>query len=234
MTNDEFIECLKKSFIKYLQTSERSNEKLKILHAEIAQDIIKRLEDDKYSVHSLGVNDGKEKRIKGRYVDKKVDIAVSYLDENVAGFAVKFVMSNYSQNSNNYFENMLGETANIRSANIPYFQIFCIFDTLPYYDKNGDILKWEKISEHNIDKYTKLSEDCTDLFYHTPNKILIYNIHLENPIIDIKNKDEYKRYYLNHNFKVTVSSNKFSFGNNVIYNDYEKFITKAAHLILGQ
>jgi hypothetical protein len=51
-------------------------------------------------------------------------------------------MQNYSQNSNNYFENMLGETANIRSSNIPYFQIFIIPDEIPYYKKEkGKILR---------------------------------------------------------------------------------------------
>lgn len=49
-----------------------------------------------------------------------------------AGIGVKFVMQNYFQNSNNYFENILGETAHIRSKRIPYFQIFIIPDILPH------------------------------------------------------------------------------------------------------
>ena len=61
----------------------------------------------------------------GRYINKNVDIVI-YKRTVIAGIGVKFVMQNYSQNSNNYFENMLGETANIRSKNIPYFQIFVI------------------------------------------------------------------------------------------------------------
>ena len=86
----------------------------------------------------------------GRYVDKKVDITISKKDATmhkdipVAGIAVKFVMQNYSQNSNNYFENMLGETANIRANKCPYFQIFIILDRLPYYKKETKrITKWE-------------------------------------------------------------------------------------------
>ena len=63
--------------------------------------------------------------------DKKVDITITKQNKPIAGFAIKFVMQNYSQNSNNYFENMLGETANIRSNRIPYFQIFIILDNLP-------------------------------------------------------------------------------------------------------
>lgn len=64
---------------------------------------------------------GKEMKLDGRYIDKVVDITILKNSKPIAGIGVKFVMQNYSQNSNNYFENMLGETANIRCANIPYF-----------------------------------------------------------------------------------------------------------------
>lgn len=135
MTNKEFLEVLKKAFIKYLITGARSNEKLKLLHSSISKDINERLNDTRYSIYSLGYKLGKEKEINGRYLSKKVDITITENDKPIAGIAVKYVMSNYSQNSNNYFENMLGETANIRSNNIPYFQIFIIFDNLPYFKK---------------------------------------------------------------------------------------------------
>lgn len=69
----------------------------------------------------------------------------------VAGLAVKFVMQNYSQNSNNYFENMLGETANIRCGNCPYFQIFIILDKLPYYQRSGELSRWETFTAHNAE-----------------------------------------------------------------------------------
>ena len=82
-----------------------------------------------YKVFSQGYGDDKEKEINGRYYDKKVDITIAYKNKIVAGIGVKFVQQNYAQNSNNYFENMLGETANIRTNKIPYFQIFIISDT---------------------------------------------------------------------------------------------------------
>jgi hypothetical protein len=116
----------------------RSTAKLKPLHGAIAQDIANRLGNN-YIVKSQGYGDDKEASIKGRYVDKMVDITIKDRStrHDVAGIAVKFVMQNYSQNSNNYFENMLGETANIRTANCPYFQIFIILDKLPYYKNSG-------------------------------------------------------------------------------------------------
>ena len=122
MDNQEFLTVVGNSFKKFLETGSRSNEKLKILHGAIAEDLKERLGNG-YYVQSLGVGNGKELKLYGRYIDKAVDITILKNCNPIAGIGVKFVMQNYSQNSNNYFENMLGETANIRCANIPYFQI---------------------------------------------------------------------------------------------------------------
>lgn len=232
--NDEFLIVLKNAFTRFLKTSARSNEKLKILHAYITKDLCRLLGMEKYLYYSLGFQDGKEVCITGRYMDKKVDITIKDKKDNkaICGLAIKFVMSNYSQNSNNYFENMLGETANIRSNNIPYFQVFCVFDTLPYFDKSGRIKKWEQITEHNIGKYLKLSNDNIDFYYHTPNKTLLYLIHLEHVAKEkITTKKEYISYYLKNNFEFSCSALKFSFGNTVVYNDYELFLNKVMYTI---
>ena len=169
--NFDFLTVLQKSFDKYLETSARSNEKLKILHQKIARDLSGKLGED-YTVDSLDFGSGREQTIPGRYLEKKVDVCVSKNGKPQAGVAVKFVMSNYAQNSNNYFENMLGETANIRSSGTPYFQIFIIPEKLPYFDNAGTVKKIEEITPHNIDKYVALSNDNADLFFHTPNKTL--------------------------------------------------------------
>lgn len=233
MNNSQFLAILKKSFITYLQTGARSNKKLGILHGAISEDLKERLNDISYSVYSLGYGAGKEHKINGRYVDKTVDITIAERNMPVAGIAVKYVMSNYSQNSNNYFENMLGETANIRCAKIPYFQIFIIPDKIPYFDKEGDISKWEMINEHNLNKYIKLSNDNIDTYLHTPNKTLVFIVHIQdkNAGAKISDKQEYEQYYLNNDFDMSMSSLKFDFGNTIIYNDYDKFIQKVAYVI---
>jgi hypothetical protein len=159
MNSLEFLDVLKSAFIRYLETGERSNEKLKILHGAIAKDLDSKFkhEDKAIYVHALGFGAGKEKKLDGRYVPKTVDIAIEKNGKPLAGIGVKYVMSNYMQNSVNYFENMLGETANIRSNSILYFQFFIIPDKIPYFGtakgKSKPIIKWEKISQHNIDKY---------------------------------------------------------------------------------
>lgn len=73
---------------------------------------------------------------------------------------------------------MLGETANIRCANIPYFQIFIIPDKLPYYKNDGTIQKWEEFSVHNSAKYLTLSKDDIQTSVHTPTKTLLFVVHL--------------------------------------------------------
>ena len=232
MDNQEFLTVVGNSFKKFLETGSRSNEKLKILHGAIAKDLKERLGVG-YSVCSLGIGDGKEEKLDGRYIDKVVDITIKHRQKSVAGIGVKFVMQNYSQNSNNYFENMLGETANIRCANIPYFQIFIIPEKLPYYNKQGLIQKWEEFTIHNATKYLTLSEDNIQTSIHTPTKTLLFVIHLpeiNQPIVD---KTDYVHFYESKtDFIVSESNTQYGdFSSAVIYNDYVDFIDKVVHYI---
>ena len=232
MDNQEFLNVVGNSFKKFLETGSRSNEKLKILHGAIANDLKKRL-GGSYSIQSLGIGNGKEMKIEGRYIDKAVDITILKKTKPIAGIGVKFVMQNYSQNSNNYFENMLGETANIRCANIPYFQIFIIPDKIPYYKNDGTFQKWEEFTEHNSAKYLTLSNDDIQTSIHTPTKTLLFVIHLPEIEGEIRNKDEYaSEYSENENFTICESQTQYgNFSSAVIYNDYEDFAEKVVHYI---
>ena len=235
MDNQEFLRVISNSFSTFLETGSRSNEKLKILHGAIARDLLQRLGPG-YNINSLGINDGKEGNIEGRYIDKKVDITILHRNQVVAGIGVKFVMQNYSQNSNNYFENMLGETANIRCSDIPYFQIFIIPEKLPYYKNNGDFQKWEIFTHHNANKYLKLSEDNTDIYIHTPTQTLLFVINLPAMQYDPVDKDEYNDFYRQMR-TIPVSSSNTNYGNfnhSVVLNDYEEFATKVVHFILSR
>lgn len=232
LSNEEFLHVISESFGSFLyKGTSRSTDKLKPLHGAIARDIAGRLGQD-YDVWSQGYRYGKEADMKGRYVNKKVDITIKHKGQPVAGIAVKFVMQNYSQNSNNYFENMLGETANIRCNHCPYFQVFIILDRLPYYKKDKTISKWETFSDHNISKYVKLSQDDIDVYFHTPNKTLIYVVHLPNPTEVIETQEQYMNYYRAHGHRLTLSGHNYdTFGPAVILNDYETFIDKVYHTV---
>ena len=236
MNNYDFLKVAKASFKKYLETGARSNEKLKIFHGSISKDLYNRLNDPfNYHVYSLGFGHGIEKTIQGRYINKWVDITVTNSeDEPIAGIAVKYVMSNYQQNSNNYFENMLGETANIRCSNIPYFQMFIIPEYMPYFDKDGQIAKWEHFEIHNIGKYIQLSEDNADLFLHTPNKTLVVILNFSpSGRGKMRTLSEYRYFYLNNHFDAFYSNAEYHFSRGVIYNNYDLFMEKIVHMIKG-
>ena len=189
-----------------------------------------------YQIISQGYEEGKEAEIEGRYVSKAVDITIRHNGNDVAGVAVKFIMQNYSQNSVNYFENMLGETANIRSVGIPYFHIIIMFDNIPHYKKTEEhgmiIDHWEHFSTSNAKKYEKLSQDNPALYIHTPDKTLIFLVHIiENT--SLNDKKTYVEFYKKHP-KMKLSSQKFpNFDSGVIYNDYEKFMRKIYHKVMS-
>lgn len=241
LTNQIFLEKIIDSFKSFISAgTSRSTAKLKPLHGAIAQDIATRLGTN-YIVKSQGYGDNREASIKGRYIDKMVDITIKdkHTQKDVAGIAVKFVMQNYSQNSNNYFESMLGETANIRAANCPYFQIFIILDKLPYYKNSGELSKWENFSDHNITKYCRLSFDNVDYFYHTPNKTLIYVVHTMPEINEyqVSTKNDYLEYYRNNIPTMRLSGHQYPSiapDGAVILNDYEMFISKVYHTIMAR
>lgn len=240
MTNEEFLSIIKQSFETYLTVgTSRSTAKLKSLHGYIAKDL-ENLLGNEYSIQSQGYGDDKEGSIDGRYYPKNVDKTISRKGKVVAGYAVKFVMRNYSQNSNNYFENMLGETANIRSNSIPYFQIFIIFDKVPYYEQGGVFKKYDNISHHHLDKYLALSKDDPTIFYHTPDKTLVILIKLKekSPNYSYKNANEYAEYYksiINDTDLLSYSTKiEDPFDDSVIFNNYEDFIKRSCYIIMGR
>lgn len=233
LDNKAFLKAISNSFREFLDSgTSRSTAKLKPLHGAIAKDLAERLGSN-FQVFSQGYGEDKEASISGRYMDKMVDITVKKNDEAIAGIGVKFVMQNYSQNSNNYFENMLGETANLRSAQHPYFQIFIILDKLPYYNRSKEITRWESFTDHNVSKYVALAKDEINVFYHTPNKTLIYVVHIPDNEV-LTTIDEYLDYYKNSKFKMELTSHKYArFGNAVILNDYETFMDKVYYTIMA-
>ena len=234
MNNLQFLQTVKKSFIRFLETHPRSNKKLIILHGAIANDIKNRLGQG-YESKSLGIGNGKEGKMHGRYMEKTIDILISKNENDIAGIGIKFVMNNYSQNSNNYFENMLGETANIRTNKKEYFQILILPEEMPYYNKKGEITKWEKITNHNIAKYVALPGDDTERYLHTPVKTLLSIIKFPKCDHDkITTKSKYRNYYLSQtrNAAIQISTGiSGSFGNALVLNDYEMFIKKIVHYL---
>lgn len=238
LDNQAFFNIIQTSFKEFVKCgTSRSTAKLKPLHGAIAADIAARL-GQTYRIWSQGFLNDHEQKIDGRYIGKMVDIAIEDLHTHrmVGGIGVKFVMQNYSQNSNNYFENMLGETANIRAAHCPYFQIFIILDKLPYYQRSGVLKKWETFTHRNVHKYSALAADNIDSFFHTPNKTLICVVHVLPEADGVHSKEEYMELYCRHLDDVTLIQSPNDYrelakGGAVILNNYEQFADKIYHTI---
>ena len=134
---------------------------------------------------------------------------------------------------------MLGETANIRSNAIPYFQIFIIFDKVPYYEAGGRFKKYDIITQHNLNKYLLLSQDNPSILYHTPDKTLIILLKLKEktPNYIFSNVADYASYYkevIDDNDLISYSNAiSDTFGQSVILNNYSDFMKRTSAIIIG-
>ena len=169
---NKFIKAINASFSAYNKKGgARSNKKLIPIHKFLSETILGKLKNG-YSIKSLGIGDGKEATIDGKYYPKDLDVAIFKNNKIVATVSFKFVTSNYQQNANNYFENLMGETANIRRQNIGFAHFLVLRGHTPYYSKNkgnlrGKEKKIEIISEKHLQKYIKLFNDMD--FPHKPD-----------------------------------------------------------------
>ncbi len=173
---EQFRKGLEEGYKKYLSVHPRSNEKIIPIHKAVSEIILSKLggEEAGFKIKSLGVDDAKEFKLDGQYYSKSIDIAVLYKDKPVSGLGFKFITSNYKQNSNNYFENMLGETANLKRAGFLYGQIIVLKHKMPYYSSDKKTFtKIEHINEKNLSKYVKLYNDDVPLLYHKPDIIFL-------------------------------------------------------------
>lgn len=143
---------LQQSIKKYLMYGSRSNKKLNLLHSYIGKTIIEKLPDD-YHCSSLP---GREICVQGKFYNKKVDLCIQNGDDIKGIVSVKFIMSNFCQNSNNYFENLVGEMYNLIDSG-PRLHIMIIFEDIPYYNKERKIVRYEKIK--NLERYDRLVQD---------------------------------------------------------------------------
>jgi hypothetical protein len=234
MSNRDFLSAINNSFQTYLKTGPRSNKKLKVLHGFIAKILSEKLGEG-FEVVSLGWGEDREQKIQGRYINKNVDVAVLKGGNAVAGIAVKFAMSNYAQNSNNYFENMLGETANIRCSNITYFQVLILTQNAPYFEKDGTISRIEEITKNNLHKYVILSSDNVDNYLHSPDKTLLYIVKATTDAKTLigKSNNDFIDLYSNYSEFEICSIEEIEFGQNVILNDFAQYIEKIVHKILS-
>ncbi len=132
-----FLKAISESFQKYIEHGARSTEKLKPIHNFVAK-TLQNIWGKDFEIHFMG-EDTKEITVEGKYYPKVIDITVTHKDKPIFCLGIKFVTSNYKQNANNYFENMMGETANIQaSKDLQYAQLIILRHETPYYLKGNE------------------------------------------------------------------------------------------------
>ena len=158
----------------------RSNAGLKLLHGwaqkELDSKLTPHLKESpdlkkQFTITGLSEVSASEETVEGAYYPKNVDILVKTEDEPIGIVSIKFVISNYRQNSNNYFEGGMGETANLRRRNIVYGHLFCLTNPIPYKARSGRVKKYETISDGDIRKYYRLRNDHEHL--HAPHELAL-------------------------------------------------------------
>ncbi|MBS2126414.1 hypothetical protein J8J04_01785 ['Fragaria x ananassa' phyllody phytoplasma] len=243
--NEELIQEIKISF-KFAvskNNNNRSSHKVNNIHNTIAKHLEKLLGSE-YNIVTETISKtthnkkDKNTKIKGRYNEKKVDIAIKRKHDNkiISGIGIKFPLSSFQKNKNNYFENMLGETANIRSNNIPYFQIMILLQQIPNFSSKKGPISFTIVDDKLMENYVTLSKDNITSFFHSPLKTLILilkdNIKKENQ--QFKDQQEYSNFYNNNPFTFTSSEfDTIKFDSGVILNEYSSFIEKISYLIKG-
>lgn len=219
---NKFLTAINSSFVAYNKKGgARSNKKLIPIHKFLSEIILGKLKKG-YSIKSLGIGDGKEATVNGKYYPKDLDVAIFKNDKIIATVSFKFVTSNYQQNANNYFENLMGETANIRRQNIGFAHFLVLRGHTPYYSKNKENLRGkekriEVISEKHLQKYIKLFNDMD--FPHKPDLMGICLIDFD--------KDKKAKFIDLDDFDFSKETKK------LLKNDFSlnKFLEKFIHLV---
>lgn len=245
MNNNEFLGVVAEAFVAGMDNP-RGGPKLSILHGAVAQDLA---ETSGQEVHALGYGGGKEKKISGSYYDKKVDITISPNGDELLeiGVGVKLVQNNYSQNRINYFENMLGETTNLRSNAFRYSQLFIVPWQVPFFTKakagpsQGEIVvkSMETFGPSAIATYVGLSNMRPDEQVCVPDLLMVAVVCLpDNPAaIPGARKEQYLNHYRelhsDGQFAVTFQHIELiePVGDFFIHNDYEQFATGVVALL---
>jgi hypothetical protein len=198
--------AIEKSFINYKTFGSRSNERIKVLHGCVADEISEMLSNN-FSIYSLHCdkNKSKEKKINGAFYKKNVDIAIEKSEKVLSVVSVKTIFTNYNQNKNNYFENFLGECINIKLAKINFYQLNIFRKNIVYNDKNGNFLRYEKNNINDtLQRYDKLKKVKSNFLADDCFNMIIEIKENDNNII-VKISEEIKKQYYRFLKNITTS-----------------------------
>ncbi len=212
MIKEKFIKSLEEGYKNYLLVHARSTSKIIPMHKCLSEILKEKLGKD-FVIKSMGIGDNKEYKFRGKYYTKDLDITILKDNKPISALGFKFVTSNYKQNSNNYFENMLGETANVKRNDLLYGQILILKEQMPYFSTDKkQFTKVEKINELNLKKYFRLGTDNAENLYHKPDIMFISFLETgdeERMLKAIVNKEKISKTEFNKNELAPLVKLKF-------------------------
>ncbi len=157
---------MRRSYAAFLSAGPRSTEKLAPLHGWVQDELARSLRDPgKYTITGQTAETRSERKVEGRYYEKRVDVSVESEDRILAVVSVKFILSSYRKNAINYIEQQIGETANLRRQNIVYGNLFFLTNPIPTGSKE------ERLTPKDIRRYRRLRQDHEHL--HSPDEMAI-------------------------------------------------------------
>ena len=187
---DECLDAIRESYAEYNKHGARSQKKLHPLHQWVA-DVMKDLLGAEYDIQSFRKGgDGHEKTISGKYYKKTVDVSISKDGIDLGIISIKFITANFKQNANNYFENLMGETANLRRKSIIFGHFMVIPNKIPYLKRDKSIKHYEELSTKHLRKYVLLGQD--DNHPHRPDALGIAVISLPLDTLEDVSKIEWQ------------------------------------------
>lgn len=149
----------------------RSSNLLLPMHSAIAEQI------EKYGYMTRSLKN-KEYTYVGPYGNKKLDIAIFKNNKLIAAIMFKGIRSEYNKNSNNYFENMRGESQLLIDGQIPVYQVIFIPTQVKHKKTNGEIIL-EKPTLESTNNYSNYINS-----HYKPSKLKLGVYYID---IDYKN-----------------------------------------------
>ena len=172
-----FLAAMQESYRMVKLHGTRSNQKTRVLHGWVQDEMRQELREDAYTFTGQSPTSAHEANVGGMYYGKDVDVLVARDEQELGVISIKFVISNYWQNSINYLEQQIGETANLRRRNIVYGNLFCVTNPIPYKNRSGEITRREAIRDHDIQRYARLRADHEHI--HAPDEMAIGIVDLD-------------------------------------------------------
>ena len=165
------LDALRKAWQRGVK-SPRSPRKLDVLHGWIRRELLERLPDyQMYGRTTDGGSNSQERTVDGKYYRKKVDIVIERDERELGAISVKLIQSSYKKNSVNYFEQQLGETANLRRQRLVYGNLIFMPHPIPL--RVGAEWRTEYLTDDSLDRYRKLVTDHNNIVVPDMQAIVI-------------------------------------------------------------